>query len=105
MNSELEELRALLLVSDLSQYADNDILLNYAFSYAVSEINHRRGRKETIPLYEPQYRTNAIQGAIDWLSRIGAEEYASTSENGVSVTFKTTPSWLASVTPRLGVPS
>lgn len=105
MAGELEELKAILSVGDLARYIENDILLNHALSYAASEINHRRGSvRQTGGLsYEPQYRSNVINGAIWWLGKIGAEGYSATSENGVSVTWREIPEWLQSVIPRLGL--
>ena len=100
----LSQLKAVISVSDLRQYLNNEDLLRYAIEWAISEINSRRNHipTEEVP-FEPRYRNNVIQGATDWLSRIGGEEYQSSSDNGVSVSFKTIPSWLLSVTPKLGV--
>lgn len=104
MTGELEELKAIISVGDLAQYIDNDILLNHALAYAISEINKRRGYEAADgQQYESKYRVNVIQGAIDWLGHIGAEEYTSFSENGVSGAWKEVPSWLQSVVPKLGV--
>lgn len=98
------ELKALISVSDLAKYADNDALITMALNWAASEVNKRRGVEPCgCELVEPKYRYNVLQGASDWLSRIGGEEYQSFSENGVSGTFKEIPSWLSSVIPKLGV--
>lgn len=100
----LSQLKAVISVSDLRQYLNNEDLLRYAIEWAISEINSRRNHipTEEVP-FEPRYRNNVVQGATDWLSRIGGEEYQSSSDNGVSVSFKAIPSWLLSVTPKLGV--
>lgn len=104
MAGELEELKAIISVGDLAQYMDNDILLNHALAYAISEINKRRSYDaENGPEYEEKYRRNVIEGAIWRLGKIGAEGYASTSENGISVNWQEVPDWLGSVVPRLGV--
>lgn len=104
MAGELEELREIISVGDLAQYMDNDVLLNHALSYAASEVNKRRGYDPgNGPEFEAKYRNNVIEGAIWRLGRIGAEGYSSTSENGVSVTWREVPEWLSSVVPRLGM--
>lgn len=104
MPGELEELKAIISVGDLAQYVEQDILLNHALAYAVSEINKRRGYEAGDgTAYEPKYRSNVIEGAIWRLGRIGAEGYSSTGENGVSVTWREVPDWLQSVVPKLGV--
>lgn len=98
------DLRALISVSDLKQYLDNDALQEMALNWAASEVNKRRGHTpKNGELVESKYRYNVVQGAVDWLSRIGGEEYQGFSENGVSATFKEIPSWLQSVIPKLGV--
>lgn len=99
------ELKALVAVSDLSRYADNDALLSHSIRWAASEINKRRGYapKSLDQIVEDRYRYNVLQGAMDWLSRIGGEEYQSFSENGVSGSYREIPSWLQSVIPKLGV--
>ena len=84
--------------SDISQFANNDALLNYALSYAESEILKRRG-SDTL---EEQYLPNQIEGAKWYLSRIGTEGAASISENGEQTVYSDVPSWIASVVPRLG---
>lgn len=86
--------------TDLEQYIDNDLLLDYALSYAESEIILRRNRDE---FEEKKYFRNKLEGAIWYLSRIGTEGYSSTSENGVSINYKEIPDWLVSVIPRIGV--
>lgn len=79
--------------SDISRFANNDALLNYALSYAESEILKRRG-SDTL---EEQYLGNQIEGAKWYLSRIGTEGAASISENGEQTVYKDTPDWLAGV--------
>ena len=79
--------------SDISRFANNDALLNYALSYAESEILKRRG-SDTL---EEQYLPNQIEGAKWYLSRIGTEGAASISENGEQTVYKDTPDWLAGV--------
>lgn len=104
MGGDVNTLRAIISVTDLARYADNDVLLEYAVDWAVSEVNKRRGYapKDCEPEYEPQYRSNVIQGAQDWLGRLGGEEVSSFSENGVSASYREIPSWLQSVIPILG---
>jgi hypothetical protein len=98
--AQLEILKTLLAANtDLSRYADNDDLLNYALSYAQSEILKRRGA-DTL---EDQYQMNQIEGALYYLSRIGTEGAYSTSENGEQTVYKDVPPFLANVFPRLGV--
>ena len=98
------DLKVLVSVSDLKVYMDNDALLGMAIEWAASEVNKRRGYSPADgELVEAKYRFNVLQGATDWLSHIGGEEYQSFSENGISATFKEIPSWLQSVIPRLGV--
>lgn len=96
--------KALVSVSDLSQYADNDVLLNYAIGFAIGKINRRRGYKPTpsVPI-EPKYADLVPDVALWYLGKIGAEGYQSTSENGVSVVWQEVPDCLKDVTPRLGV--
>lgn len=79
--------------SDISRFANNDALLNYALSYAESEILKRRG-SDTL---EEQYLGNQIEGAKWYLSRIGTEGAASISENGEQTIYKDTPDWLVGV--------
>lgn len=94
---EYEVLRRRILGTDLEQFAYNDPMLQYALDYAESEILKRRG-SET---FEAKYRINRIEGAIWYLSRIGAEGTQSVSENGVSVSYQEVPDWLLSVVPLL----
>ena len=95
---ELRELKILVSkIDDLKRYKEDDDILNLALCYAISEINKRRGY--TGEGYETKYHMNALQGAVDWLGRLGGNEYTSFSENGVSATYNEIPSWLASVTP------
>lgn len=95
----IDTLKALITGTDLARYAGNDALLIYALSWASSEILKRRN----VAVLEDQYSVNQIEGAKYYLSRIGAEGYASTGENGVSVTWLKVPEFLQSVVPRLGV--
>lgn len=100
MAGEVDELRAMISsIDDLQRYQDNEILLNFAVSNAIDRINARRGY--TGEGYEKQYRSNVIRGALDYLGRLGGEEFASFSENGVSASYKETESWLANVVPLL----
>ena len=62
MDTELAILKALIANTDLRVYADNDILLNYALDYAVSEVNKRRCY--TGDGYEAKFRQNVIEGAV-----------------------------------------
>lgn len=99
---ELETLKAIVSeIDDLSRYEENDILLNQALSYAISEINKRRGYNGQG--YEQKFKQNVISGAVDYLSRLGGSEYQSFSENGVSASYREVPSWLSSVTPLVRV--
>lgn len=98
--AQIDTLKILLSAnSDLSRYKDNDELLNYALSYAQSEILKRRGA-DTL---EDQYQMNQIEGALYYLSRIGTEGAQSISENGEQTVYKDVPPFLANVFPRLGV--
>ena len=92
-------LKALITGTDLARYAGNDTLLAYALSWSSSEILKRRN----VAVLEDQYLVNQIEGAKYYLSRIGAEGYKSTAENGVTVNWQDVPEWLASVVQRLGV--
>lgn len=95
---ELELLIMRIRGTDLEQFLDNTELLEYALNYAKSEILKRRGANEL----EGQYSINQIEGAVWFLSTIGAEGAKSVSENGVSINYKDVPDWLISVVPRLG---
>jgi hypothetical protein len=97
--AQLDTLKLLIAGTDLKRYKDNGDLLNYALSYAESEILKRRGADAL----EDQYFTNQIEGAKWYLSHIGAEGTESISENGVAVTWQKVPEWLQSVIPRIGV--
>lgn len=94
----VELLRARVQDTDLAYYADKDGKLLYAIKYAVSAINNRRGFKPTDDEpFEKRYEMNVIEGAVWYLGKIGAEGYASTSENGVSVSWKELPEWLSTI--------
>lgn len=95
---ELELLTMRIRGTDLEQFLDNTELLEYALNYAKSEILKRRGADEL----EGQYSINQIEGAVWFLSIIGAEGAKSVNENGVSINYKDVPDWLLSVVPRLG---
>lgn len=84
--------------TDLAYYADKDGKLKYALKYAISMVNNRRGYKptETEP-FEPRFEMNVLEGAVWYLGKIGAEGYSSTSENGVSVSWKELPEWLSTI--------
>lgn len=99
---EAAQLKAVIESMDsLSHYASNGALLDLAIQSAVDRINNRRGYKGEG--YEPKYRSNVIRGAIDYLERLGGDELASYSENGVSGSYKEVPDWLSEVIPKLGV--
>ena len=97
--AQLDVLKMLITGTDLDRYKENDELLEYALSYAESEITKRRGSASL----EPQYAVNQVEGAIWWLGHIGAEGQISDSENGVSRSWQEVPPWLMSVVPRIGV--
>lgn len=84
--------------TDLAYYVDKDGKLKYALKYAISMVNNRRGYKptETEP-FEPRFEMNVLEGAVWYLGKIGAEGYSSTSENGVSVSWKELPEWLSTI--------
>ena len=84
--------------TDLAYYADKDGKLKYALKYAISMVNNRRGYKptETEP-FEQRFEMNVLEGAVWYLGKIGAEGYSSTSENGVSVSWKELPEWLSTI--------
>lgn len=97
--TQLDTLKMLVSAeSDLARYASNEALLNYALSWAESEILKRRGADAL----EDQYLTNQIEGAVYWLSRLGTEGAESISENGEQTVYKKVPDWLIGVIPRLG---
>ncbi|WP_312694112.1 hypothetical protein [Caproiciproducens sp.] len=97
--AQLDILKMLITGTDLARYKDNDELLNYALSYAESEILKRSGSDSL----GNEYLVNQTEGAVYWLSRIGAEGAQSVGENGVSITWQEVPDWLRSVVPRIGV--
>ena len=97
--AQLDTLKMLITGTDLERYASNEALLNYALSYASSEILKRRNA-DTL---EDQYLTNQVEGAKWYLSHIGAEGTESVSENGVVVKWSRVPEWLLSVIPKLGM--
>ena len=84
--------------TDLAYYADKDGKLKYALKYAISMVNNRLGYNptETEP-FEPRFEMNVLEGAVWYLGKIGAEGYSSTSENGVSVSWKELPEWLSTI--------
>lgn len=90
--------------TDLEIFADNDELIEYALAWAESEINKRRNYrpKEGQPDMEKKYISNKVEGAVFYLSRIGAEGTSSVTENGISVIWKAVPDFLESVVPLLG---
>lgn len=84
--------------TDLAYYADKDGKLKYALKYAISMVNNRRGFKPTDnEPFEPRFEMNVLEGAVWYLGKIGAEGYSSTSENGVSVSWKEMPEWLSTI--------
>lgn len=100
MAGEVDELREIIAnIDDLQRYQESEVLLNFAVSNAIDRINARRGY--TGEGYEKKYRSNVINGAIDYLSRLGGGEFSSFSENGVSASYKEVESWLAGVVPLL----
>lgn len=100
MAGEVEELKAILRnIDDLQRYVEQEDLLGFAVTQATDRINLRRGYSGAG--YEPQFRSNVIRGAIDYLTRLGGEEYQSFGENGVSASYREEESWLSSVVPLL----
>lgn len=97
--AQIETLKMLIIGTDLERYKENEDLLNYALSYASSEILKRRNTDAL----EEQYLTNQVEGAKWYLSHIGAEGTESVSENGVVVKWSKVPDFLQSVIPKLGV--
>lgn len=92
--SQLETLKMLVSAeTDLARFKDNDELLNYALSWASSEILKRR----KADALEDQYLGNQVEGAKWYLSRLGTEGAQSISENGEQTVYKDTPDWLAGV--------
>lgn len=84
--------------TDLAYYSDKDGILEYALKYAISMVNNRRGFKPTEnEPFEQRYEMNVLEGAVWYLAKIGAEGYSSTSENGVSVSWKELPEWLSTI--------
>ncbi len=84
--------------TDLEYYAGKPAKLRYAIDYAISAVNLRRGFSPTEEeLFEARFRMNVLEGAAWYLAKIGAEGYASTSENGVSVSWQEMPDWLRQV--------
>ena len=99
---EAAQLKAIISqMESLSHYAENGALLEIAIQSAVDRINQRRGYRGEG--YESKYRSNVIRGAIDYLERLGGNELASYSENGISGSYNEIPSWLSEVIPKLGV--
>ena len=98
MDELIELLKSRIEDTDLAYYADKDGKLKYALKYAISMVNNRRGYKptETEP-FEPRFEMNVLEGAVWYLGKIGAEGYSSTSENGVSVSWKELPEWLSTI--------
>ncbi|MCI8405977.1 MAG: hypothetical protein HFE43_03055 [Oscillospiraceae bacterium] len=99
MSADLEQLKAI-LPDDLKRYEEDELRLSFALQAAAAMLNQRRGYHGAG--YEPRFRINVLQGALWWLGKQGAEGYASTGENGVSVSWQEVPDWLASVPPLLG---
>lgn len=98
MDELVELLRDRVTDTDLAYYADKDGKLRYALKYAISMINNRRGFKPTADEpFENRFELNVIEGAVWYLGKLGAEGYASTSENGVSVSWKEIPEWLGTI--------
>lgn len=98
MTGEIEMLKAQLCNTDLEQYAEDEPKLRFALLCAENDIIQRRSSES----FEEKYAMNKIQGAIWYLSRIGAEGAQSVSENGVSIAWEEVPSWLRAIVPRPG---
>lgn len=96
---QIETLKELLTGTDLEKYKENIVQLQFALSWAESEILKRRNTDKL----ENKYLVNKIQGAVYYLSKIGAEGASSVGENGVSISWEEVPKWLLSVVPKLGV--
>lgn len=97
--AQLDILKMLITGTDLERYKNDDERLNYALSYAENEILKRSGSDSL----GNEYLVNQMEGAVYWLSRIGAESAQSAGENGVSIAWQEVPDWLRSVVPRIGV--
>lgn len=97
MAGEVEELKALLPNTDLSRFTEDEPKLRFALHYATSKVNE--ARNYIGEGYDPRYRLNVIQGALDVLENWGGGELSSYGENGVSVSRRETPSWLAGIVP------
>lgn len=100
MTELIELLKAMITDSDLDIFLEKEGKLLFALNWAINEINNRRDfSPNDKELYPAKYKFNIVQGAVYYLGKIGAEGYKSTSENGVTVTWKDVPDWLASVPP------
>lgn len=98
MDELVELLRDRVADTDLAYYADKDGKLRFALKYAIAMINNRRGFKPTEDEpFEQRYEMNVIEGAVWYLGKLGAEGYSSTSENGVSVSWRDNPEWLSEI--------
>lgn len=95
-------LKMLITNTDLDIYLDNNDKLNYAISYATSEISKRLGLSST-DTFPTKYGYNVVEGAKWYLATEGTEGESAHSENGVSRTYKTTPDWLNSIPSKVGV--
>jgi len=89
-------------MSDIAHFAEDEHMLRFAFDCACSDINNRRTFSGTpaTPV-EARYIMNAINGAVYYLTKFGAEGVSAVSENGVGYTWQEVPDWLLGVAPRL----
>lgn len=98
LDTLVEELKERIADTDLEYWVDKDAKLRYALKFAIAAVNNRCGFKPTeVVLYPIKYEMNILEGAVWYLGKLGAEGYSSTSENGVSVTWRDIPDWLQSV--------
>lgn len=98
MDELVEILKDRIADTDLAYYSDKEGKLRYALKYAISMVNNRRGFAPTDKEpFEKRFEMNILDGAVWYLSKIGAEGYTSTSENGVTVSWKDMPEWLSTI--------
>jgi len=98
MDELVQVLKGRIEDTDLAYYSDKENKLKYALKYAISMVNNRRGFTPTEEEpFEKRFEMNILDGAVWYLAKIGAEGYASTSENGVSVSWKNLPEWLSTI--------
>ena len=97
MAGEVEELKGLLPNTDLAIYTDDEPKLRFAINYAITQVNLLRNYVGED--YEPRYRNNVIQCAIDYLENIGGTELAGYGQNGINGTRRDRPSWTIGIVP------